>query len=443
LDFQADDYGSGQIPQRTLALLENSLHLDPDDQPTYLRLIAHYRARNRLKDARRLLDRALHRWPEDPPVLEEALETAVAGNAFKKAATFARRILARDPINSRARDSLLGAHLAHGRKQLRKGRGDLAERELAAAQEWARGEKANRQLELLRGFLILRQDPAAGATALCQTLERQGGDLTARLDLAMEASRLGEALGPLMKRLGLPKLRSPRNKADLSAFLHRLREVMDSGETLPREILAFFTPALKAGSKLELTRQESESACETLRRCALHAARQAYARAALKRWPGSPVFELHAFESKYEGSYYRVSPADMHRLQEALEQALGSGDTRTAHRIQETLRELPFMPFPRFALPPGLDEPEDEFPDVGGGLDIDALLDMLDPSGEMRRELKDIEQFFGRERLLDMLEDLMDVDLSEIDEDFLDEPPLPRPKRKRRKSGTNKPNKPG
>jgi hypothetical protein len=218
---------------------------------------------------------------------------------------------------------------------------------------------------------------------------------------------------------------------------------MDDGEKIPREILDFFAPALKAGSRLELTVQESESACETLRRCALHAARLAYARAALKRWPESPMFELHAFESKYEGRYSRASHRDIERLEDALARARASGDMRTAHRIQEVMHELPFLPFPPFVLPPELDEPDDEFPIPADGLDIDALLDMIDHSGEMRRELKEIEQIFGRERLLEMLQDLVNGGLPEFDDDVPIDLPLPKPPRKRPKSAANKPKKPG
>ncbi len=105
--------------------LERSLHYDPDDQPTHLQLLKHYRATNRLKDARRILDLSLARWPNAVAVLSEALETAVASNAHKKAAGFARHVLDLDPINSRARDSLLDAHLAHARKQIGKQRADL------------------------------------------------------------------------------------------------------------------------------------------------------------------------------------------------------------------------------------------------------------------------------------------------------------------------------
>ena len=61
----------------------------------------------------------------------------------------------------------------------------------------------------------------------------------------------------------------------------------------------------------------------------------------------------------------------------------------------------------------------------------------------MRRELKEIEQIFGRERLLEMLQDLVNGGLPEFDDDVPIDLPLPKPPRKRPKSAANKPQNPG
>ncbi|MEA3410450.1 MAG: tetratricopeptide repeat protein, partial [Pseudomonadota bacterium] len=124
----------------TVRALEVSLTLDPDDVPTYLKLIRHYRDAGELKDARRVLESALDRYPKDAVVLTEAVETALAGNAFKKAARFARQALERDPINARVRDILVVSHLSHARKQIRQGKNALARKELDEAANWARTE---------------------------------------------------------------------------------------------------------------------------------------------------------------------------------------------------------------------------------------------------------------------------------------------------------------
>ena len=72
---------------------------------------------------------------------------------------------------------------------------------------------------------------------------------------------------------------------------------MDTHAPLPREVAVYFEPALKRAAGLDLTLSESETTCETLLQCGLDEARLTHARAALKRWPGRPVFVWHAFEA--------------------------------------------------------------------------------------------------------------------------------------------------
>jgi len=81
------------------------------------------------------LEQARIRWPENMRILEVALDTAIEAGAFKKAAGIAREMLALDSINSGVRERLVEAHLAHARKQIPKGRLDLARKELAQAGE--------------------------------------------------------------------------------------------------------------------------------------------------------------------------------------------------------------------------------------------------------------------------------------------------------------------
>ena len=425
-------YDFEDLSADTLAGLEESLQLDPDDQPTYLRLIGWYRDRNRLQDARRLLDLAMQRWPEYLMVLIEALETAEAGSDFKKAAGFAHRILKLDPVNARAKNSLLEAHLAHPRKQIRKGRLDLTEKELQAAEEWAQGVKAKARLDLLRGLFIMDQNPEQGMALLVTATDRLGGGITGRLDLAIEIQRLGHNLTTVVKKLGLPKIKSPE-KNDLMAFFRTVREHLDKKMKIPLAVLRYFTQPLKAGSKLPLTQQESEVVCESLRRCGLNEVRLAYARAALKRWPGIPLFELHAFEAKFEGRYWNVSAAELDRLETALEVAQTNGDKRTALRIQEALREStpfsPFSPHEPVGSPDALSEMLD---DIG----IEAIFDLLNRAGMSPTQLQELERMMGDDGPSAFLEGMLEEDeFDSMDEPF-DLPEPPRPKKMKKKSSS-------
>jgi tetratricopeptide (TPR) repeat protein len=372
LDYPDDPWDTESLSQRVLNQFEESLYFDPDDKPANMRLIAHYRGKSNLKQIRRVLEQALTRWPADVNVLGEALETAVAGGAYKKAAGYARRVLALDPINNKAIGSLMEAHLSHARKQLHKGRTDLAERELEAAAEWVRGEKAKAKLECLRGILLFDKDRMAGTAALHGVVERLGG-LTGRLVLALEIALLNRPMATFIKKLGVTKIAQP-DKVDFLCFLHELREAMDSNAHLPREVAVYFEPALKRAAGLDLTLQESEMACETLQRCGLTEARLAYARAALKRWPGQPIFELHAFEARFKDTRRPVTEAEVGRMETAWERAREEGDTRTAHRIGETLHDL-------MIATPGqhlLEEPPEELRELIDEVGIEGVMEAFE-----------------------------------------------------------------
>lgn len=359
--------------------LERSLHYDPDDQPTHLQLIKHYRDNDRLKDARRVLDLTLARWPNAVAVLSEALETAVASNAHKKAAGFARHVLDLDPINSRARDSLLDAHLAHARKQIGKQRADLTEKELQLAAEWVRGEPAEIKLELVRGFLLLTiTDRNAGIASLRTLVSRLGSGIAAQLALTLEAARHQQDPHYILKQLGLKQIKTPE-KTDLLAFFSKLREVLDANIDMPPPLLPYFSATLQRAAILKLSALEFEVICETLRRCQLDSVREAYARAALQLAPGQPVFELHAFEARHGDMYWDVTDAEFDRLEAAEEKASTTGDNRTAQRIRHTL-SLCAAPPSAFDLPPDIPEEVRDLVDQKGieGL-MEALIERITP----------------------------------------------------------------
>lgn len=399
--------GSGAQVQRLCSLLEESLRYDPDDSDTYLRLIRYYREVKQLRDARRLLEQALKRFPGDVKLLTAALDTALAAGSFKKAAGLAREVLALDPINGDVRERLVGSHLAHARKQIRNRRTDLARKELDQATEWARGERSRERVDLTAGFLALAENAKTGFVALRVLDERLGSGLAGRLALALEAVAVGRDPVGLLKQTGLPAPVA-RDGADLLAFLARLRAHLDAGEPLPPAVGTYLEKPLKAGSRYDLSLQEAELACETLRRAALHGARLEFARAALGRWREEPVFELHAFEARHKGRTWSASDEEFARLERALDRAQDAGDMRTSHRLEELLDRLDvdsFSPSPSQAPPP--DMVRDVFGHLIEALGIDALCDRLGLSAAKKGHLKQIERELGREALLEAIGSLI------------------------------------
>jgi tetratricopeptide (TPR) repeat protein len=411
--------------------LEQSLEYDPEDLTTHLLLIAHYRKQRRLKDARRLLEAALERWGDELDLLNEALETAVAGDAFKKAGGFARRILHLDPINRRAKRSLFLAHLSHARKQIAKGRPDLADKELAAASEWAEGAGRSR-LDLVAGMALLDRDLPAATRLLTAAVQRLGGGITGSLELEAEAARMGRRPAVVLKQIGL-KVTGLPERGDVLAFCRLLREWRECGSAPSLGVLETFSSPMRAAAKLDLSREESESVCETLRLYDWNDMRLHHAKAALKRWPRQPVFEFHAFDARHGDFLWGAPPSELKRLEQAAERAREAADTRTFHRIRELLAAGPPV-FPFLD-----DEPEEEFGPgsiVTDAMPIEVLLDMLrnSPVGPAIREM---EKVLSPEQLREMVRGMMN-DSPPLDDDFLPEPPRPRPRRRRKPASRSK-----
>ncbi|MBK1722196.1 hypothetical protein [Thiocystis violacea] len=443
----ADPSASDAPPEEedvTAERVEQSLEWDPDDCDTYLRLIAFHRGRGRAKDVRRLLAAASERWPDDMRVLNATMEAAIDSGAFKKATTLARRILAIDPINSGVRDRLVEAHLAHARKQMFNFRPDLASKELEAAQEWARGEHAREQLDILSGLNRLTQDESAGLAQLRALAERLGSGLTAQVVLTLAGDPVRWRPLKLFKQLALHKVLKP-DPRDLIGALARLKQYLDGRGTLSIKVRDALAKFLAKVDWSKLARGDMESACETLKRAKLDAARDKAARAALKRWRGAPLFQLHAFEAKYPHGCSNTYGQDFFDLEIALNRARSEGDTRTALRIQDVISQS-VGPFGRFSnpfdLPPLDDEPD--FPpelDLGAKDALVALIELvgLDKALELsnappaiRRELKTAARESGEEAIIDMLIAMFEELESRIDFDGLPMPPPSPPKGNRR-----------
>lgn len=406
------------------AHLEESLTWDPDHRDTYLRLIGYYRRGKRRKDVRRLLEQACTRWPRDLQILEAALDIAIAAGSFKKAAGIAREMLALDSINSGVRERLVKAHLAHARKQVPKGRPDLARKELSEAREWARSAHAHAEIDLTAGLIALLEDVKTGAPALRDLVERLGGGLAGHLTLALAGEGLPLSLPKLFKQAGLGEPATP-GRDDLLATLARLRTYLDGDGKITGELVAYLTPVLTDAPWHELSKGEVEAACETLRRCGLHQARLHAAHAALERWQGEPLFEFHAFEAKCPRDPNDCSDNDFERLEAALERAREEGDTRTARRIEKVFIVAGPMSF----MPPAAGPVPPPGPEAVGAvielLGLDKVMDMMGLPPEMKRDLKQVARQQGTEAVAEVLISLQRM-ASELT-DLEDAPPIPRP----------------
>ncbi len=399
-DFRLKGEAARHIHPEALAELERSLELDPDDLPTYLRLITLHREGGRLRQARRFVAAALERFTDDSEVLLAAVETAIAGNAFKKATGYAKRLLTLDPINPKVKGILLKASLGHGYKHIRAGRSDLAHKALDEATGWAGSEAARGRINLVRG-LLARRAGDGGATALLQQgVEQAGGGLTGRLCLLLEAARLGERPHAILKAAGLQQLRGFDTREQILAlveYLHTLAE--EDAKWLDAAMTPLHGPIRKAAGAA-YSEGETERVCELWLRRERSGLLKLYAGAALKRWPERPALVYYLEYARCEETIL-LSPGARQRLAEALEQAQKEGDQRTTHRIVELLGPAMGVP-PIDPFPYDGDDMAEDLAGAMGELGPEHFLDILEEIGGA--EFREIRKQLGDEKAAEFME---------------------------------------
>lgn len=326
---QPEDYS----PQ-AIGWLRESIDLDPDDRATHLRLIEIHLDRRELPAARQVLEAAMKRFADEPSVLLAAVETALASNAFKKAVAVAKRLLVLDPINSRVRALIGRAHLSHARKQLRAKRPDVAEREIALADEWLAAPGERSVGGLLRG--LARTDPAA-TVVLQQAVAELGGQLPATFQLLLECARIGVQPGPILRRVGISLAGTPASR-EVLAVAQAINALDASDDRSLKTVFATLEPALLRAAAGDFSETERIAVCEAWLRRDRFKLLRAYADAGLKRWPGRPALVYFKIYAKHDGDAWEyLSLSDERALESAAEEAARTGDDRTAVRIRQLL----------------------------------------------------------------------------------------------------------
>ncbi len=399
------------------AQLEESLEWDPDDRETYLRLIDHYREGKRLKDVRRLLARASELWPRDMSILTASFHAALDSGAFKKAAGVAHTMLDIDPINTGVRERLVDALLAHARKQLAKGRPDLARKEVTDAADWARSGHARERTELTLGLIQLREDSAAGATLLHATVASIGGGLDGRVALALAADGLDISQQSLQKRASCRSRRS-RGPTTCSPSCIDCAATSTGAVSCRADLTDWLDKTLVTMPWKDLDRQQMESACDTssLRSARLTPARSPCRTQAVARDAG---VQLHAFEAEYPDGYTGYSELPLVRLRNAMDRARAEGDNRTALRLENALRAAnPFGGASPFgSLPPPMfldgtfdddDDDDDDFfdglfPDMSPGSLPARLPSQSGPAGDELRRVVQLIRIVGLDKAFEIM----------------------------------------
>jgi tetratricopeptide (TPR) repeat protein len=347
-----------------------SLELDPEDRATHLQLIRALRGRSDLKQARARLDAALARFSKDAEVLLEAVETALASGAFKKAVGLAKRVLELDPINSRVRAVIGQAHLSHARKQIAGSNSAAARGELEEAAQWLRSTEDRGSIKLLRALIDERTE---GSDALLhEGIAELGGTLVGSFHLLLEAWHTKYDPKALLRRAGIDLTAAPRAE-EIVALAHALNAARD-GDKAIRAALDPLRAMLRRAAQAKFAEPDQLLVCEALHRRNENDLARCYAEAALRHWPGRPVFVYLKAAAAYGANPWQIPPRELRMLQQAFEEAQAHGDQRTALRLHELLSAS----MGNFNLPDedesdDLDERED---DAGK-----AILEMMLASG--------------------------------------------------------------
>ncbi|MCP4407324.1 MAG: hypothetical protein GY807_06100 [Gammaproteobacteria bacterium] len=425
-EIQEKDHPEEEELEETL---EESLEFDPDDPPTYLRLIRLYRENRRFKEARRIQEQALARYPQDTEVLLAIVETSIASNAYKKAATFARRILTIDPINPKVRKILFDAHLAHARKQIKQAKPALALKELEQAGQWDETQPAKNQIEFILGIMELNHDKPAGIKRLQQTMVQLNHSLKDRFLLLMEAERLQRRPGQILKLLKFPSFKG--DPGQVMELAHTLQAQPKEDEEEACNALRHLHQPLKKSARFAYQQQDMDLLCEVFKRYGQPQLRQQYAKVALKHWPKTPLFVYHRLDTQL-----RLRNKDYRDLEQALDQANETGDMRTAHRINELLKTSFSFGEPAFPESGPGDNIDDEFiKALINEMGAEGFLDILESLN--LPDFDTIRENVGDDQLSKLFERIADG------EDPIEEArgPFPNPFKKPRKRPRGKPRK--
>lgn len=401
----------GELCEHGIELLERSLDIDAADRGTHLRLIRALKIAGTEPGAlRKRLDGAVDQFPRDLEILLQAMEAALESGAFEQTQDLAKRALQLDPINPKVRSALGQAHLSQARLQIAAGDLDSARRKLEQAGSLLRGEglgggAARGAHEILLG--LAAQSPDDTAALLRAAVAKLGAGLAGIFHLLLEAAHTKR--NPL-ELLGLAGagLEATPSIGEMVGFAHALDAARESDPFL-RGVLAPLEKMILRAAILPFEESDYALVCGALERRGARSLAGRYAEAALKRWPGRPVFVYLRAAALYAGTTTRIPDKEYTALEKAFDAAESQGDKRTASRLDALLEEgtsdfaMPARPTGMPGLhdlaPPDMVAEMEEMIALGGGSAfLDAVRKQIGKRAfeQMRREIGGSKKEFAR-----------------------------------------------
>ena len=412
------------------AALTESLALDQDDKPSYLKLIQWYQHQNDKKNYHKWVDAAIKQFPSDSDVLFLAMSAATSKKAFKKAVGLAKKLLKVDPINVKARQIAQLSHLSHARKLIQFGKYTNARKELEQAAQFERSNQRSGVVQINQGLLELQaegfvkpkkrqtkkttqpglleshskkgvnpkqvvQNPKS-IKLLQEGVQLAGGGIIGQFRVIVESKNQALVPAEILPLLFSQSKRTPLpTRHEVLELVNLINTYVKEGITFLKEAVDQVKEPLQRATKLKFSQEEILSLCQCMKNVAHHPILKQCADRALKRWPDHPTFFYYQVYAKANGNIYRVSMPDVERLKNTVEKAEANGDKRTSTMIIGFLNQF------EQSLPPNLnpfdgdDWGDDNLDNLENELrGLEAILDgdRLPPPDELRKFMERLEE---------------------------------------------------
>jgi tetratricopeptide (TPR) repeat protein len=417
--------------------LAESLRFDPDDKPSYIKLIQWYQHQNDKKEYQKWIDAAVKQFPYDSEILFLAIDAAISKKAFKKAVGFAKKLLKVDPINVKARQMAQFSHISHARKLIKSDKYSNARKELEQAAHFEIRRGHGGVLQINQGLLELQVEGIVKPKTRSTREEAQGGiekgepkrskttrslnspsegfvnPISNSIELLQKGMQLAgggllgkfkvivESKSQALLTIEIFSLIFPRNEppplptqTEVLELVNLINIYMGDGVTFLKEAIDQIKESLQKAMKLDFSQKEMLCLCQCLKNVKHYLLLKQFAVSALKCWPKHSAFFYYQVYGKVEGDILRVSGPDMISLKQAIENAEQQDDKRTSTMIIGFLNQIgrmstPFFnPFDRDDWEEDLERKENEKKELESALDEN----MPEPYDELRGFIEHLEK---------------------------------------------------
>ena len=322
-----------------IKLLEESVEHDATDRESYLHIINFYAQQPELETVyAEWLSKTLVQFPQDIEVLSLALSVAEKNKDHHKISDYASTILAIDPLNTSAKQSLFTGYLAHAQQLIREKEFSLAEQAITQAETLSVAKTYTQQISLTRALLIFSDgDEKVGLQKIVGAIQSsyqdpvnmqfQGAMIAQLHDLSIET--ILEALPTYEDHL----LSAP----ELSQLIDQV--VQDNPQDYVQCALDYCkTPLINSLP----THADNETLlldfCQALDSVKHYNCFQHYAKFGHTRWQ-TPIWMYYQIYSERQGVAEDCSFLEINRLQHAHHQAAQEKDHTTSLVIENFLND--------------------------------------------------------------------------------------------------------